>query len=239
VRGRGRRRGLLIGGIAGGGVLLITIIAVVAAASSPSPKPAPAATGTAVAPTQGATLTVPPASGPASTPPASTPAASPTASLAPGVTPISQLLPSGITDPGTQCQPQSLPLPFSAPGLVTAIRCLDPTLLGGEVFAIQSDSSADYKTTWRSYNKWLGFDASTAGTSCPPTSSNPQGVTEWKPKSESSYSKDQVLECGTLGTGSKSQPVYIWTLPKQDGFLLAQGAHATTLKALDSWWTNH
>jgi hypothetical protein len=238
--GRRSRRGLLIGGI-GGGVAIVAIVVIAAlAASSPSPKPTPVgSSGTAVAPTQSVGLTVPP--GPASSAPASstTAATSPTSSLAPGVTPVDQLLPSGINDTATQCEQAPQPLPFSAPGLVTAIRCADPNLPKGTVFGFQSDSAADYQTTFANYNKWLGFDAATAGTNCPPTGSNPQGVTEWKPDSQPSYSKSQVLECGTLGKGDAAQRVYIWSFPKDDAFLVAQASHATTFKTLDTWWTNN
>ena len=239
--GRRPRRGLLIGGILGGAVIVVIAIVAALAASSPSPKPTPVASGTAVAPTQSVGLTVPPgqatsaSAGPATT----TPAASSTSSLAPGVTPVDQLLPSGISDTATQCEPVPQPLPFSAPGLVTAIRCADPNLPKGTVFGFQSDSAADFKTTFANYNKWLGFDAATAGSNCPPTGSNPQGVTEWKPDSQPKYSKDQVLECGTLGKDTASQPVYIWSFPKDDAFLVAQASHATTFKTLDTWWTNN
>jgi hypothetical protein len=239
--GRRSRRGLLIGGIGGGVVVVVIAIIAILAASSPSPKPTPVASGTAVAPTQSVGLTVPP--GPATTAPtgpaSTTPATGPTSSLAPGATPVDQLLPSGINDTATQCQPVQQPLPFAAPGLVTAIRCADPNLPKGTVFGFQSDSTAHYQTTWQNYNKWLGFDAATAGSNCPPTGSNPQGVTEWKPDSQPSYSKRQVLECGTLGKGAASQPVYIWSFPKDDAFLVAQASHATTFKTLDTWWTNN
>jgi hypothetical protein len=236
--GRRSRRGLLIGGIGGGVVVVVLVVVAIAAALSASPKPTPTTTGTAVAPTPSATVTAP--TGPATTSPATTaPATSPTSSLAPGVTPVGQLLPSGITDTTTQCAPVPQPLPFAAPGLVSAIRCGDPSLPKGTVFGFQSDSAAHYKTTWRNYNKWIGFDATTAGANCPPTGSNPQGVTEWKPKSAASYSKDQVLECGTLGKGTSSQHVYIWSFPKDDAFLVAQAPHAMTFKTLDTWWTNN
>jgi hypothetical protein len=197
------------------------VIGIIFALDSPGPK-APAASPTV---THTATHA-----------PKPTATATQTPTIASSVTPVAQLLPSDITDTTTECVPQSLPLPFSSPGLVTATKCADPGLTGSEVFAFQANSSADYQTTWQNYNKWLGFDPSSAGTACPPSGSQPQGITEWKPKSEAQYERNQVLECGTLGNGGSSQVVYIWTFPSQDAFIVAQGAHSTTFSQIDAWW---
>jgi len=218
----GRSRRALLLGIGGGVVVLGAIIGLIVALSSPSPK-APPVTQPSV--THSATHTPKPSASVAATP-----------TIASGVTPLVQLLPSDITDTTTECEPQSLPLPFSAPGLVTATKCADPGLTGSEVFGFQTDSSADYQSTWEKYNKWLGFNPSSAGTACPPAGSQPQGITEWKPKSQSQYQRNQVLECGTLGSGSTSEVVYIWTFPAQDAFIVMQGAHSTTFSQLDTWW---
>jgi len=204
----------------GGGVGAVgAVVGIVLALSSPAPKHNPPVTQPSVTHT-----------------PTPTPTASATPTVANGVTPVVQLLPSDITDTTTECGPQSLPLPFKSPGLVTATKCADPGLTGSEVFAFQTDSNADYQATWQNYNKWLGFDPSSAGTDCPPAGSQPQGITEWKPKSQVHYQRNQVLECGTLGSGSTSQVVYIWTYPAQDAFIVAQGEHATTFSQLDTWW---
>jgi hypothetical protein len=217
---RRSRRNLLLA-IGGGVVVVGAIVGVIVAVSSPSPKKSPPVSH----PTVTHTVTHTPS-----------PTASATPTVASGVTPVVQLLPSDITDTTTECEPQSLPLPFKAPGLVTATKCADPGLTGSEVFAFQADSPTDYNTTWANYNKWLGFDPSSAGTACPPAGSQPQGITEWKPKSEAQYQRNQVLECGTLGSGSTSQVVYIWTFPSQDAFIVMQGAHSTTFSQLDTWW---
>lgn len=218
IPARRSRRGLLLG--IGGGVLVIgAVIGIIFALHPPAPKP-PAAS-----PTVTHTATHAPK-----------PTATATPTIASSMTPVAQLLPSDITDTTTECAPQSLPLPFSSPGLVTASKCADPGLTGSEVFAFQTSSSADYQATWQNYNKWLGFDPSSAGTACPPSGSQPQGITEWKPKSEAQYERNQVLECGTLGNGGSSQVVYIWTFPSQDAFIVAQGAHSTTFSQIDAWW---
>jgi hypothetical protein len=211
---RRSRRGLLLG--IGGVVAAIgAIIGIVLAVPSPSPQPPPVHPSVTHTPT---------------------PTAPATPTIASNLTPLVQLLPSDITDTTTECQPQSLPLPFSAPGLVTATKCADPGLTGSEVFGFQTDSRADYQKTWENYNKWLGFDPSSAGTACPPAGSQPQGVTEWKPKSQAQYQRNQVLECGTLNSGSASQVVYIWSFPSQDAFIVMQGAHSTTFSQIDTWW---
>jgi hypothetical protein len=33
-------------------------------------------------------------------------------------------------------------------------------------------------------------------------------------------------------------PVYVWTLPTQDMFLIAEGAGGSSFTALNSWWTS-
>jgi hypothetical protein len=218
---RRSRRGLLLA-IGGGVVVIGAVIGIIIALSGSPPKTTPVSHPTV---THTVTHTAKP------TP---TPSATPT--IASNVTPLAQLLPSDITDTTTECEPQSLPLPFSAPGLVTATKCADPGLTGSEVFGFQSDSSADYRTTWQNYDKWLGFDPSSAGTACPPTGSQPQGITEWKPKNEAQYQRNQVLECGTLGSGGTSEVVYIWTFPSQNAFIVAQGSHSTTYSQIDAWW---
>jgi len=154
-----------------------------------------------------------------------------------GGTPITQVLPHDILDFATECATLKS-VPFAAKGMVTALNCIDPGLPGGAVYAFQADSAADYQAMWRNYNRWAGFDLSNAAAACPPSGSLPQGTTLWKPSGQAQYIAGQVLECGTLGSGSTSQVVYIWTYPEQDAFMIAQGAHSTTFKQMNNWWQN-
>jgi hypothetical protein len=162
------------------------------------------------------------------------PAATPEPTLAGGVTPLLQLLPQDVTDPTTQCSAVKKP-DWKSPGLVSGLTCDDPDLPNGSVSAYQMDSNADYSKTWQNFNAWSRFDVSTAGSNCPPSGSGAQGITPWNSKAGFPTKQGQVLECWT---DSKAAPVYVWTLPTQDAFIIAVGADGSTFKALDAWWRN-
>jgi hypothetical protein len=53
--------------------------------------------------------------------------------------------------------------------LVSALKCADPGLPDGIVFAFQMDTARGYATTWNPFNKWPAFTSSSACTSCPPS----------------------------------------------------------------------
>jgi hypothetical protein len=165
---------------------------------------------------------------------APTPSPSATPSHAPGVTPLIHLLPQDIADPTTQCTTIKKP-DWTSPGLVSALSCTDPNVPRGSVSAFQLDNLKDYNTTWENFNAWSSFDVGTAGTSCPPASNGTQGITAWNSKAGFPSMQDQVLECWT---GSNATPIYVWTLPTQDAFILAVGADGSTFKALNNWWTS-
>jgi hypothetical protein len=149
------------------------------------------------------------------------------------VLPLLQLLPQDITDPTTQCQPVQKPYNWSMPGLVSALTCSDPDLSGGSVDGYQMDSRADFDAAWRNFNTWWKFDTGRAQSHCPPSGSA-QGLTSWHGQGFPSV-RDQVLECEMV-TGNV--PVYVWTLPTQDMFLIAEGAGGSSFTALNSWWTS-
>jgi hypothetical protein len=152
----------------------------------------------------------------------------------PGVAPLVQLLPSDLPDPATECH--AVKPSWTMPGLVQALACVDPGLPGGSVFAYQTDSQANYQTSWTNFNRWFGFDASTAASACPPAGSSTDGITDWfNPSSGLPARSGQVLECATTTGG---QPVYAWTFPTEDAFIIAQGRAGMTLSALNSWWEN-
>lgn len=157
--------------------------------------------------------------------------------LAAGVTPLTQLLPSDIYDPATQCTLMTPPFPWNMPGLVQALSCTDPGLPQGQVYAFQMNSFANFETSWQNFNKWWPFDNSTAGTSCPPPSGG-HGIVSWNDKFFPSRT-GQVLECQEVGSSVGSSPAYAWAYPTEAAFIVAQGAPGSSFSALDSWWTNN
>jgi hypothetical protein len=158
--------------------------------------------------------------------------------LAAGVAPLVQLLPGGIDDPATQCQNDPPPYAFDLQGRVAALVCTDPALpKGSQVFGYQLDSQAYYEATWQSFNKVIGFTGANPGPNCPPAKGGagtvPMHAPWFPPRS------GQVLECLMVQNGNGPlQPVYIWTLPSEDAFLLAVGPPNSSFAALDAWFTS-
>jgi hypothetical protein len=156
--------------------------------------------------------------------------------LAAGVTPLTNLLPQDIADPSTQCTPDKNP-GWTSPGLVSGLDCTATGLPNGLVDAYQLDNAADYNTTWQNVNSALGFDSSTAGGACPPSGNGGQGHTPWFGHNGNfPQMTGQVLECWT---GANAAPTYVWAMPTQDAFFIAQGANGSAFTALDTWWTNN
>ena len=219
--GNGRKRGLIAAGTAAGLVVIFFIVAAVAGIapfSKAHPKPS-------VAPSN-KTTTHPP------TRPATSPPAAPT--LAAGVTPLAQLLPGDISDPTTQCSAIKK-TGWSSPGMVTALSCDDKYLPNGAVSGYQMDNRADFDKAWSNFNSWSSFDESTAGASCPASSTGGQGLTSWSSKHFPSM-QGQVLECWT---GSNAAPIYVWTMPSQYTFFIAVGADGSSFQDLDTWWADY
>ncbi len=214
---RKRNKGLLYGGAAAAAAVVIAVVAVFV--FLPGPKPAP---------------TPPPTPRPSPT------TASPKPKPVSGLASLTSLLPQDIDDPSTQCKAQTPPFNWTMPGLVRALTCTDPGLPGGYVYAYQVKTAADFQTAWASYNKWWGFDTTSAGSSCPPGNSpGDQGTTGW----HDTYfpARDgQVLECEWVGSGSTpTAPAYTWTIPTENTFIVGQGADNTTFAALQTWWTQN
>jgi len=218
--GNGRKR-LIAAGTAAGLVVIFFIVAAVAGIapfSKAHPKPS-------VAPSN-KTTTHPP------TRPATSPPAAPT--LAAGVTPLAQLLPGDISDPTTQCSAIKK-TGWSSPGMVTALSCDDKYLPNGAVSGYQMDNRADFDKAWSNFNSWSSFHESTAGASCPASSTGGQGLTSWSSKHFPSM-QGQVLECWT---GSNAAPIYVWTMPSQYTFFIAVGADGSSFQDLDTWWADY
>ena len=165
------------------------------------------------------------------------PTPTPASNLAPGVVPLPQLLPPGVADPSTDCKTLTPPLNWTSPGLVRALKCTDLNLPGGQIYAFQMNSTANYLASWQNFNKWWGFDISQAGPNCPPSGNNSQGIYSWNARDFPARA-GQVLECGTVGSGSNAAPTYVYTMPTEDVFFVAQGADGSSFAALDNWWSN-
>ncbi|HEX4834504.1 MAG TPA: hypothetical protein VH478_25815 [Trebonia sp.] len=244
IGGRKPRRGLLFGGIGVAVVIVVVIIVVVATSGGNKPKPKPIANGGG---SSSVVTTAPPTTPPTTAPP-TTPAPSPTtqAPLPASVKPLQALLPSDIDDFETECKNQTLAdLPFKPVGLRQALKCDDPGLPNGTVFAFQFDSAYDYVQSFKAFNTWWGFTPSTAGTSCPPSGSSAtaQGVSGWHSDTYPQHSGQEV-ECqyvtvnGTSTVKSNLEPDYVWSYPTQWAFIDGQGAAGSSFSALQTWWTN-
>ena len=156
---RRAKRGL----VGAAGAAAAGLIAAAVVLSSPQSHP-----GTA-APTHAATTTP--------TPQGSSP------TLPARVAPLTQLLPSEIDDPATQCADMSPPFPWETPGLVQALSCTDPGLPGGQVYAFQVNSHPNFETTWQNYTTWRGIGRLSPGSNCPPLRAAPGSSDSTTPSS--------------------------------------------------------
>jgi hypothetical protein len=211
VKQRKSRLGLFLGGGAAAAIVLYLVIAAVAS-TFPFAKAKPAPTP---AQTQDPTTT------------------GSLAALPAGLKPVKVLLPTDIQDASTECVQQAK-IPWTNPGLVNAFECLTPDMPNGQVFGYQLDSTADYNQAWANYNKWANFGTSSTRT-CPPSGSSRQaGPGEWGGP-RFAQRAGQVLECFTSDSG----PVYVWTYPTQNAFIIAQPDKSWTFSKLETWWEKY
>jgi hypothetical protein len=107
-------------------------------------------------------------------------------------------------------------------------------MANGEIFGYQLDSHADYLKAWANYNSWAQFGTSST-LNCPPASGDSQGGPGewWGPRFDKRAG--QVLECFTSSTG----PVYVWTYPSEDAFVVAQPPKTWTFSKLETWWEDN
>jgi hypothetical protein len=220
ARSRPRRGALLWGGAAAAVVVVYLVIAATASAfpfSRTTPTPAPASSVTTPRPLP------------------SSPSPSPSLHLAAGVKPLTEVMPTDLEDMSTECHAQQDIL-WTNPGLVQALKCQDPNLAGGQVFGYQMDSAKDYLQAWANYNSWANFGTSNT-LDCPPDAGDSEGgPADWW---DNAYPKrnGQVLECFTGATDSG--PVYVWTYPTEDTFIVAQPPKSYTFAKLDTWWNDN
>jgi hypothetical protein len=240
ARQRKSRLGLFLGGGVAAVIVLYLVIAAVASTFPfAKPKPTPTSTPT-LQPTVTTSLkaTSSASSSASASASASSSSASPTASgslaaLPAGVKALKVLLPTDIQDAGTECAEQTK-IPWTNPGLVTADSCTAPDMPNGQIFGYQMDSAADYKQAWANYNTWSDFGTSNT-VACPPGSGQSQGGPGewWGPRFPKM--SGQVLECFTSSSG----PVYVWTYPTENAFVVAQPPKSWTFSKLETWWEDN
>jgi len=238
---RKSRLGLFLGAGAAAVIVLYLVVAVVASTFPFSkPKPTPTSTPT-LHPTATASLNATSsasasASGSASASSSSSASAAATGSLAAlpaGLKPLKVLLPTDIQDASSECADQAK-IPWTNPGLVRALSCTTTDMPNGQVFGYQMDSTADYNQAWANYNSWANFGTSSTDV-CPPGTGQTQGGPGewWGPRFP--QRAGQVIECFTSNSG----PVYVWTYPTENAFIVAQPDKSWTFSKLETWWENN
>jgi hypothetical protein len=233
---RKSRLGLFLGGGAAAVIVLYLIVAAAAstfpfAKAKPTPTPSPSKTSASPVATTSAS-----GSASASASSSSSPAASGSlAALPAGLKPLKVLLPTDIQDASTECADQT-DIPWTNPGLVKADLCTAPDMPNGQVFGYQMDSTADYNQAWANYNKWANFGTSKSEV-CPPTGGSDQGGPGewWGPRFP--QRAGQVLEC--FEAQNNSGPVYVWTYPTENAFMVVQPDKSWTFSKLETWWENN
>ncbi len=142
----------------------------------------------------------------------------------------------GSQDPH-ECRRAPTPSGWSTPGLVQALHCNDPILKNGQIYVYLFDSLADYQAAWRSFNRWWGFPSEPAGKTCPPsgTAKASKNLTS----NDVPVAERQVLECGFFARGpAGTLPIYAYSYPTADAFVVAEGAPDSSFSGL-SFWATH
>ena len=152
----------------------------------------------------------------------------------PNFTPLLQHLPGDLAQTPKECHPAPPPDLWSMPGTVQALHCTAPGLPGGNIYGFQLDSSADFQTAWRNFNRWWEFLPASAGLTCPPAGTS-QGIVSWT-QSDLAQVDRFVLECGIqVPSPNDVVPAYAWSYPTDDIFVVAQGRSGSSLIALALW----
>jgi len=157
---------------------------------------------------------------------------------APGRGPTPQLLnllPGDLRLNEQECQVTAPPGQWVMPGMVQALRCSDPGLTGGTVYAFQSDSSAHFQAGWRNFNTWWGFPATGAGKVCPP-SGTARGIEVSSTNSFLPSDDNQAIECGPLRPGGGGTvPAFAFSYPLDFIFVVAEGGPGSSFATLVDW----
>lgn len=151
-------------------------------------------------------------------------------------TDLTNLLP----DQGCSTDPQA-----QIPGLVglvdqSPLQCTnDPDLPSADIIGYQFDNVSDYDSGLQVLNNSIGFSASSAGDSCPPSGVANSGSTTWQ-SSDYQAQADQILECAlTTVAGTPARPTYLWTIPSRFAVVEAVDTDpAATFADLQTWFEN-
>jgi hypothetical protein len=238
---RKSRLGLFLGGGAAAVIVLYLVIAAVAstfpfAKAKPTPTATPTLQPTATTSLKATSSASSSASGSASASASSSASAAATGSLAAlpaGLKPLKVLLPTDIQDASSECAEQAK-IPWTNPGLVKAFSCTATDMPNGQIFGYQMDSTADYNQAWANYNVWANFGTSSSDVCPPGTGQSQGGPGEWW-DAHFPQRAGQVLECFSSDSG----PVYVWTYPTENAFIVAQPDKSWTFSKLETWWENN
>jgi hypothetical protein len=145
-----------------------------------------------------------------------------------------QLLPGDPIQNEHECHAASPPGQWRMPGLIQAIRCVDPHLPGGNIYAFQLDNAVHFQAALRNFNSWWKFLPSAAGSACPPTGISGGMVS--LSNSAVPEADRQVLECGMqMPSRYGVVPAYALSFPANDAFVVAQGSSTASFSELNNW----
>jgi hypothetical protein len=148
-----------------------------------------------------------------------------------------QLLPSDIV-PGADCKTWTAPHTLSA-GLSGSLECSDANLGGnGTVISYKYGDASSYAAGLAALNTGIGFNAATAGSTCPPSGQSTTGQIDWSNGARYPRSTSQVLECLSATSpvsGGSPGPLYIEAIPTQNA-ILEFSAPLLSWAELNTWY---
>jgi hypothetical protein len=151
---------------------------------------------------------------------------------------LATLLPGDLGQNLGECHETSASKLWTSPGLEKALHCTDAGLKGGNVYAYQLDSAADFEATWQNFNHWWKFTAARAGNNCPPRGTT-EGEVNFNNNSDLPAGGHSVLECGFLVLGSNNTvPTYAYYFPTNNVIVIASGASGASFSMLNYWVTH-
>ncbi len=147
-----------------------------------------------------------------------------------------QLLPGILEYNQHDCHSADPPRQWTMPGRIQALHCTDSSLPGGNVYAFQLDSPANFQKAWQNFNRWWGIQPASAGKKCPPEE-GAQGIETLSTPliPQANY---QLIECAMMPSAGNLVPAYAQDYPTNNAFVLVEGAPGSSFSAL-AYWLNH
>jgi hypothetical protein len=146
---------------------------------------------------------------------------------------LMRLLPAHLENNQQDCHNATPPGQWTMPGAIQTVRCTDSSLAGGNVYAFQLDSPADFQTAWQNFNQWWGFLPASAGKKCPPAGTS-QGIVA-SGSTLLPLANRQLTECAMMPSAGSRAPAFAWSFPTNDAFVIAAGEPGSSFSALASW----